>query len=215
MNKLIACFLAAVMISWDQNTEADLAGYRIYWGDAPRSYAHVVSTRETSCVIDGLPGDQCTYFAVTAFDTAGNESAFSDEVSICFQDSGYVRPVKPHDLRVNGIGGSEILTVSRGDTLHFEFRIPLKLTDGRIVDRDSLRCMVWVMLPSRGWVALLRSRAPVHGTQTELSAVELPANVALSFIVTTFWRQIESEDSDAVRVIIRDSESFVKINIVI
>jgi hypothetical protein len=61
----------------------DLAGYRVYYGTAPRSvqsYDYSVDIGNfTGAVISNLSkGDW--YFAVTAYDTSGNESTFSSEV---------------------------------------------------------------------------------------------------------------------------------------
>lgn len=75
----------SAIVSWDPNKEADLAGYRIYWGIHSRSYSNVLTTITCFDTVHGLYGGTRYYFAVTAFDTAGNESAYSEEVSIYFE----------------------------------------------------------------------------------------------------------------------------------
>jgi fibronectin type 3 domain-containing protein len=76
---------ATVTVTWNQNTESDVAGYKVYYGTAPRSqsaYANSVSINgktSTTAVLTLSAGTY--YFAVTARDTAGNESAFSTEVN--------------------------------------------------------------------------------------------------------------------------------------
>jgi fibronectin type 3 domain-containing protein len=73
-----------VTLGWDRSTEADLAGYRIYYGDSPRAqtmYSQTVPINNkyaTSWQLT-LP-DGVYYFALTAVDLAGNESGFSNEV---------------------------------------------------------------------------------------------------------------------------------------
>jgi parallel beta-helix repeat protein len=87
-------------ITWNANQEADLAGYKVYWGTTPGyPYAHYKDVgKVTSCMITGLPPDTY-YVAVTAYDsdyipandipstlvnenqTGGHESWFSTEVS--------------------------------------------------------------------------------------------------------------------------------------
>lgn len=74
----------AVMIEprliWNANTEPDLAGYKVYVGSEPRKYGAPVSVGlVTEWPLDGL-GQGKFYIAMTAFDAAGNESAFSHEV---------------------------------------------------------------------------------------------------------------------------------------
>jgi len=67
-------------ITWQPNTEADLAKYRVYWSTTAGSYGTYkaeVPKGTTSQVADGLTEGQTYYFVVTAVDTAGNESGFS------------------------------------------------------------------------------------------------------------------------------------------
>jgi len=73
-----------VTLGWDRNTEADLAGYRLHYGNSPRaqtSYGQVVpiNNKYTTAWQLTLP-DGVYYFALTAVDLAGNESGFSREV---------------------------------------------------------------------------------------------------------------------------------------
>ena len=89
MKKLIV-FLLLIMVSqampltlaWDANTENDLAGYKIYWGPESRNYSNMIQLGlVTSYQIDNdLDINQDHYFAVTAYDQAGNESSYSDEL---------------------------------------------------------------------------------------------------------------------------------------
>lgn len=68
-------------ISWEPNTEPDLAGYKIYYGTAPRSYSFVIDVGNlTTFVIDSLQAGTY-YLAVTALDSSRNESGYSVEVS--------------------------------------------------------------------------------------------------------------------------------------
>ena len=91
---------ADVLVEWDPNTEADLAGYKLYYGPTSRSQG---SYAETVLISDKnltnwsltLPADTY-YFALTAYDTSGNESAFSIEVSAVVPDlAGPGKPGTP------------------------------------------------------------------------------------------------------------------------
>ncbi len=69
-------------LAWDSNTEQDFAGYRVYYGTASRDYVDSIDVGNiTTYRLDDLL-DGVTYFiALTAYDTSGNESDFSHEVS--------------------------------------------------------------------------------------------------------------------------------------
>jgi LmbE family N-acetylglucosaminyl deacetylase len=70
-----------VTLAWDANTESHLAGYKVYYGEASRTYSHTVDVgNKTSYSLAQMPNYQETYFAVTAYDKYGQESRFSEEV---------------------------------------------------------------------------------------------------------------------------------------
>ena len=79
----------AVTVQWLPNSEQDLAGYKVYYGIASRSYSRIipVGLNTTYQVSDLEPGHEY-FFAVTAYDTAGNESQYSEEVSIYITGNG-------------------------------------------------------------------------------------------------------------------------------
>ena len=70
-------------LHWQPNTESDLAGYRIYYGTSSRSYGPYISVGKnvTSYTLKNLTNGKTYYFALTAVDTSGNESGYSEEVS--------------------------------------------------------------------------------------------------------------------------------------
>jgi fibronectin type 3 domain-containing protein len=72
-----------VEITWDANSEADLAGYKIYMSQTSGTYTTPTATLGEVVLWDSanLP-DGIYYFTITAFDDSGNESVKSDEVSI-------------------------------------------------------------------------------------------------------------------------------------
>jgi hypothetical protein len=73
---------AEITLAWDQNSEPDIAGYRIYYGQESRSYTNVVDVGNyTSCVIADLEDGETYYFAATAYNTEGYESGYSNEIS--------------------------------------------------------------------------------------------------------------------------------------
>jgi hypothetical protein len=96
-------------LKWDANTETDLDGYEIYFRDGntgssyrlvgevyvdeledpdnPRAiitnlYNGVVNDPETTIKMSRLADNGIYYFALTAFDTSGNISEFSEEICV-------------------------------------------------------------------------------------------------------------------------------------
>ena len=73
-------------LSWSAVGDGDLAGYRVYSGTSSRSYSQakgsgVDTGKSTQFTASGLTSGRTYYFSVTAYDQAGNESAYSSEVS--------------------------------------------------------------------------------------------------------------------------------------
>jgi hypothetical protein len=72
---------ATVTLAWDPNPEPTVAGYRLHYGTLSGAYTNTVdvaaSTRATiSALLEGVT----YYMAVTAYDTSGNQSGYSDEI---------------------------------------------------------------------------------------------------------------------------------------
>jgi len=70
----------SVRVSWLPNTEPDLAGYRIHYGHASRSYTDTIDVRSDTSRVLKLPTNKTYFLAVTAYDAAGNRSDYSREV---------------------------------------------------------------------------------------------------------------------------------------
>jgi uncharacterized ParB-like nuclease family protein len=76
---------ANVTLTWSANVESDLAGYKIYVGTNSGTYSFpgspFVIGKVASYSISNLPKGQTYYFALSAYDSASNESPLSAEVS--------------------------------------------------------------------------------------------------------------------------------------
>jgi hypothetical protein len=76
-----AAHAADVTVAWDPNPEPEVAGYKIYYGTTPGSYAASVNVGNiTSTVVSGLEAGITYYFAAVAYDSQGSESGFSNEI---------------------------------------------------------------------------------------------------------------------------------------
>jgi len=78
--------MASATLAWSGSTDPRASGYRVYFGLAPGSYLQpkgegiLVGLVETF-VVTGLAAGTRYYFAVTAVDASGGESAYSNEAS--------------------------------------------------------------------------------------------------------------------------------------
>lgn len=70
-----------VQLNWLPNTEGDVAGYRVYESPCASGpgcpYDRIGTTGATSFVVSPLTNGVTRYYAVSAFDAAGNESELS------------------------------------------------------------------------------------------------------------------------------------------
>jgi hypothetical protein len=75
---------AAITLAWDPNSPSEnVAGYRLYYGNESRNYTAVIDiTNGTLKKISKLEKGQLFYFAVTAYNNAGQESDFSEELMV-------------------------------------------------------------------------------------------------------------------------------------
>ncbi len=73
-----------VVVSWDESSAPDVAAYRVHIGETSGVYARseIVTAPADELLLSDLGDGKTYYFAVTAIDTAGNESVLSDEVSV-------------------------------------------------------------------------------------------------------------------------------------
>lgn len=73
-----------VVLTWNPNTESDMAGYKLYQGTSSGQYGPPVTLGTVTTHTVMLPPstlDRTYFWALTAYDLAGNESAKSNEVS--------------------------------------------------------------------------------------------------------------------------------------
>jgi hypothetical protein len=68
-----------VTLKWYENPGQNIAGYNVYYGLVSGDYTRLKSVADTTAMI-GVKGSKTVYFAVTAYNTDGAESAFSGEV---------------------------------------------------------------------------------------------------------------------------------------
>jgi hypothetical protein len=127
-------FAVDLTLAWDPNTEADLEGYGVYFrkgaSGPPYNLFGYVTTDEIadpanpSFTITGLEKGARYYIALTAYDTAGAESAFSS--AVCADVGDTIAPCPSGDAGGGGGGGGSggggacFIGTSRGDSGHFD-----------------------------------------------------------------------------------------------
>ena len=75
-------FSQEITLSWSANPESDVAGYKIYYGNKSRQYGHtIIVGNVTEHTFVSLSAVGTLYLAVTAYDSVGNESSYSWEVT--------------------------------------------------------------------------------------------------------------------------------------
>lgn len=87
-----------VGLTWNSNTESDLAGYKLYHGKTSGVYDnHIDVGNETSYTIKNLIEGQKYYFALTAYDTFNNESDYSAEAEYTVPN---IPPLPPTGINI-------------------------------------------------------------------------------------------------------------------
>ncbi len=73
-----------VKLTWSQNSESDLAGYKVYRSDTAYQYGttpYATVTVPDTTYTDTVPMDGNNHYVVTAYDNAANESGFSNQTT--------------------------------------------------------------------------------------------------------------------------------------
>ncbi|MDH3556467.1 MAG: fibronectin type III domain-containing protein, partial [Deltaproteobacteria bacterium] len=67
-------YAAQVTLEWDANSEPNISGYNVYYGKASRDYDVTLDVGNwTGVTIADLEESEAYYFAVTAYNTDGDE----------------------------------------------------------------------------------------------------------------------------------------------
>ena len=127
---------AQVTLAWDPNSEGDLAGYKVHYGTASGSYSvHIDVHNVTTYTVTGLSDGQTYYFAVTAYNTSGAESGYSNPVSYTVPGSP---PVTPPPASVDPTPHFAGVETGTGWTYGSAVSTDLKYYDYQIVNAKGL-----------------------------------------------------------------------------
>jgi hypothetical protein len=82
-------FWDAPTMNRDSSPLQDLAGYKLYYGESSGKYTTPIDVgKSATYTLQGLEVGHTYYIAVSAYDTAGNESALSAELIIVMTATG-------------------------------------------------------------------------------------------------------------------------------
>ncbi len=91
-NLLAAAEKNSVTLSWNPNTEPDLAGYRVHYGSTSAPFDQLAQVATNLAVISNLTNGATYTFAVTAYTSSGAESTYSEPLLYTVGSSGVVPP---------------------------------------------------------------------------------------------------------------------------
>jgi hypothetical protein len=109
---------SSVGLQWDPNAEPDLAGYRVYYSSDSSTIAAstpIDVQKETTATISGLDPDKTYSFAVTAYNSAGLESSFSNIVTIDEQVPPTVAIISP--ANATSVNGTVFISINASDNV--------------------------------------------------------------------------------------------------
>jgi hypothetical protein len=80
-----------IILRWHANVESDLQGYNVYYGNQSKAYYPPIPVGKINeYTVPNLDPGQTYFFAITAVDSAGNESDYSIEYVITIPEPGSV-----------------------------------------------------------------------------------------------------------------------------
>jgi large repetitive protein len=113
-------FAKSLSVTWNADTDTDLAGYKVYYGLQSNTYGTPIDvSKTTSYQISNVQSGSTYYIAVTAYDTSGNESGKSSEMSAYIPIPDTTPPtgsVKINSGNATTSSSTVTLTLSSNDT---------------------------------------------------------------------------------------------------
>src|SRR5215471_8827900 len=110
---------AQIQLAWDAPVQdngapfPDLAGYKLYYGSQSGQYQTVVPVDlVTTYTVTNVSAGQTYYFVITAYDIAGTESMFSNEVRVTLPTS----TIPPQQMQGVSVDSQELVSGNRAVT---------------------------------------------------------------------------------------------------
>ncbi|MBI4768085.1 MAG: FG-GAP repeat protein [Deltaproteobacteria bacterium] len=140
---------AQITLTWDPNSEPDLAGYEIYYGTSSGNYQWNIDVGNVSSyTLTGLNTGITYYAAATAYNTTGMESGYSNEVIFYIGSCSYTISPSSASFPISGGSGSVTVTTQAGCNWSTSSSIPwLTVTSGSGMGSGT---MTYTVSPNTG-----------------------------------------------------------------
>ena len=133
---------AQITLAWDRNSEPDIAGYIVYYGYRSRYYTESIDVGNwPAATISGLVEGETYYLCVTAYDSLGNESDFSGEISYTVPEGASTGDSGSAGGGSSG-GGCFIATAAYGSFMEPEVLLLRKFRDDHLLTNAPGRIFV-------------------------------------------------------------------------
>ncbi len=134
----------SVTLAWDPNPEPDVSGYIVYFGNASRDYPSSTNVGNvTTATVYGLQEGLTYYFAITATNTAGLESDYSNEVTNSIPSDltnsvPTISPLVDQTIQENTTTSSLAFTVNDAETPAANLTVSASSTNTTLVPNTSI-----------------------------------------------------------------------------
>jgi len=133
----------AVTLAWDPNSETDIAGYRIYYGQTNTPAIMLDVGNTTSVTITNLTAGKTYFFYATAYNTAALESEPSDQVFYTVpagttNTSPSISPIADQTIAEDGVSGSIGFTITDRETPTASLTVQISSSNTNLVPTANL-----------------------------------------------------------------------------
>jgi hypothetical protein len=160
--------VASLTLTWQPSPDVKVVGYNVYYGTASRAYTNKISFgNATTATISNLVDGTTYYFAATAYDIEGKESAFSTEAI-------YTIPLELSNQ-------PRVMTPAKNPNGQFSFAVS-GVVGRRYIVESSTNLVDWVLVD---WVQITTNHSIFTFTTTNMHqfkqqffrVVNFPSNV--------------------------------------
>jgi hypothetical protein len=163
-------------LSWgDSSPDPEVTSYRVHYGTVSGNYTNVVVTGNVStAMISGLVPGITYYFAITAVDTTGEESDFSNEIS-------YTKKVPGVRLQIQTLADGKFMLILTGLVGHtYEIQATQDFSTWTVIGTGTLDASGSLNFTNHDAANFSRRFYRAHDAQS--SAQELPLQLQIQLV---------------------------------